>query len=58
MATNKNKSNSNNEMHNKKPDSGNLKFLINAQYLNLSFENPKAPNSLDKFLVKTLLSFK
>ena len=47
MATNKNKSNGNNEMQNKKSDSGNLKFLINAQYLkDLSFENPKAPNSL------------
>ena len=47
MATNKNKSNGNNKMSNKKPDSANLKFLINAQYLkDLSFENPKAPNSL------------
>ena len=33
MATNKNKSNGNKETPNKKPDSGNLKFLINAQYL-------------------------
>ena len=47
MATNKNNSNGNKEVPDQKPDSGNLKFLINAQYLkDLSFENPKAPNSL------------
>ena len=46
MATNKNKSNGNNEMHNKKLILE-FKILINAQYLkDLSFENPKAPNSL------------
>ena len=48
MATNKNKSNGNEDTAQKNPKvKTNLKFLINAQYLkDLSFENPKAPNSL------------
>ena len=47
MATNKNKSNGNEDTAQKNPKETNLKFLINAQYLkDLSFENPKAPNSL------------
>ena len=47
MATNKNKSNGNREKSAANSNSQNLKFLINAQYLkDLSFENPKAPNSL------------
>jgi len=33
-----------------KSQSNNVRFLINAQYLkDISFENPKAPNSLKKF---------
>ena len=45
MATKKKKSNSNTKEPGGKSE--NLKFLINAQYLkDLSFENPKAPNSL------------
>ena len=47
MATTKNKSNGNREKSAANSNSQNLKFLINAQYLkDLSFENPKAPNSL------------
>ena len=59
MATNKNKSNGNEDTAQKNPKETNLKFLINAQYLkDLSFENPKAPNSLGKFLVIRHQSFK
>ena len=59
MATNKNKSNGNNEMHNKKPDSGNLKFLINAQYLkDFHLKIQKHLTLSDKFLMRMHLSFK
>jgi preprotein translocase subunit SecB len=47
MATKKNNSNNNANQSESGGNSKNLKFLINAQYLkDLSFENPKAPNSL------------
>lgn len=47
MATKKNNSNNNADQNKSGGNSNNLKFLINAQYLkDLSFENPKAPNSL------------